>query len=165
MRTKGKFEHAFGYYVARVQLQKEQGHWSSFWLYSPGVQTVGSDGRNGMEIDIFEKFWLNDEVQHTLYWDSSGTSEKSRLQTATVPGIREGWHTFALWWKPEEYVFYIDGKETWRINPGAVCQVPQYIKLSDETNSWCKDITQAKLPDVFLVDYVRVYDLENVGDR
>jgi len=34
-----------------------------------------------------------------------------------------------------------------------------YIKLSDEIGDWGGDITQAKLPDRFLVDYVRVYDL------
>jgi len=26
----------------------------------------------------------------------------------------EGWHTFGLSWKPDEYIFYVDGKETWR---------------------------------------------------
>ena len=31
VRTKGKFEHSFGYYVARVRLQKQPGHWSAFW--------------------------------------------------------------------------------------------------------------------------------------
>jgi len=33
VRTKGKFAHAFGYYVARVRLPREQGHWSAFWLF------------------------------------------------------------------------------------------------------------------------------------
>jgi hypothetical protein len=37
--------------------------------------------------------------------------------------------------------------------------VPEYIKLSDETGNWAGDIKKAKLPDQFLVDYVRVYDL------
>jgi hypothetical protein len=31
--------------------------------------------------------------------------------------------------------------------------------LSDEIGSWAGDITKAKLPDQFLVDYVRVYDV------
>jgi hypothetical protein len=35
--TQGKFEHAFGYYVARVRFQKQPGHWSAFWLTCPGV--------------------------------------------------------------------------------------------------------------------------------
>ncbi len=30
VRTKGKFEHAFGYYVARIRLQEEPGHWTAF---------------------------------------------------------------------------------------------------------------------------------------
>jgi hypothetical protein len=37
--------------------------------------------------------------------------------------------------------------------------VPLYIKLSDEVGPWGGRIAEAKLPDRFLVDYVRVYDL------
>jgi hypothetical protein len=37
--------------------------------------------------------------------------------------------------------------------------IPEYIKLSDEIGNWGGDIQKAKLPDQFLVDYVRVYDL------
>lgn len=66
----------------------------------------------------------------------------------------------ALWWTPTEYIYYIDGRETWRINPGKISALPHYIKLSDETATWCKDISKAVLPDAFHVDYVRVYDCE-----
>jgi hypothetical protein len=34
--------------------------------------------------------------------------------------------------------------------------------LSDEIGPWAGDITKAKLPDHFMVDYVRVYDLVDV---
>ena len=50
-------------------------------------------------------------------------------------------------------------RSQWRSNAGGVCQVPLYIKLSDEIGKWGGDITKAKLPDQFMVDYVRVYDL------
>ena len=50
-------------------------------------------------------------------------------------------------------------KTLWRTDAGGVCQVPLYIKLSDEIGKWAGDITKVKLPDRFLVDYVRVYDL------
>ena len=33
-----------------------------------------------------------------------------------------------------------------------------YIKRSDEIGKWGGNITKAKLPDRFLVDYVRVYE-------
>ena len=159
VRTKGKFQHSFGYYVARIQLQKQQGHWSAFWIMGDGVGKVGNEGRDGTEIDIMEKPWLDDRINYALHWDGYGKDHKSKGKQVKVPGIMEGWHTFGLWWKPDEYVFYVDGKEMWRSNAGGVCQVPEYIKLSDETGNWAGDIKKAKLPDAFLVDYVRVYDL------
>ena len=159
VRTRGKFEHAFGYYVARIQLQKHPGHWPAFWMYAPSVGKIGDDGRDGTEIDIMEKPWLNDNVQHALHWDGYGEHHRSAGNVAKVPGVMESWHTFALWWKSDEYVFFVDGKETWRTDAGGVCQVPLYLKLSDEIGKWGGDITKAELPDRFLVDYVRVYDL------
>ena len=68
-RTRGKFEHAFGYYTARIRLQHEPGHWSAFWLFNGGVCTVGDAGRDGTEIDIMEKPWLDDRIQCALHWD------------------------------------------------------------------------------------------------
>jgi beta-glucanase (GH16 family) len=159
VRTRGKFEHAFGYYVCRVQLQKQEGHWSAFWLYHDCVGKIGNEGRDGTEIDIFEKPWLDDRVQQTLHWDGYGKEHKSKGFVPKVPGVMDGFHTFSLWWSPEEYVFYVDGKETWRTKDGGVCQVPLYLKISDEIGDWAGDIRKATLPDPFLVDYVRVYDL------
>lgn len=159
VRTRGKFEHVFGYYVARIELQKQPGHWSAFWMWGPGVTRVGDEGRDGTEIDIMEKPWRDDRVQQTLHWDGYGKHHKSQGKVPRVPGVMKGFHTFSLWWKPNEYVFYIDGKETWRTRAGGVCQVPLYIKLSDEIGRWGGNIRNAHLPDRFSVDYVRVYDL------
>ncbi len=159
VRTRGKFEHAFGYYVARCQFQTQPGHWTAFWLWNTGVNSVGEEGRDGTEIDIMEKPWLDDRVQQTLHWDGYGKAHKSAGNVAKVPGVMHGFHTFGLLWTPEEYVFFVDGQETWRTREGGVCQVPLYIKLSDEIGRWAGDIRDAKLPDEFLVDYVRVYDL------
>ena len=39
VNTRGKFEHAFGYYVARCKLPQQPGHWPAFWLMAPGVNT------------------------------------------------------------------------------------------------------------------------------
>jgi len=159
VRTKGKFEHAFGYYVARIQFQKQPGHWSAFWLYSASVNKIGDQGRDGTEIDIMEKPWLDDRINYALHWDGYGKQHKSEGNLVKVPGVMEGWHTFSLLWLPDQYVFYVDGNEMWRTKAGGVCQVPLYIKLSDEVGNWAGDIKKAKLPDAFFVDYVRVYDL------
>ncbi len=75
-----------------------------------------------------------------------------------VEGVSEGWHTFGLRWLPEEYLFYVDGKEAWRSRAGGVCQVPEFIKLTEEIGDWAGDLKQAKLPDYFEVAYVPVFD-------
>jgi len=166
-RTKGKYEKAFGYFVARMRLQKSTGHWPAFWLFNDGVNTVGNAGRDGTEIDIMEKPFLDSKVQQTLHWDGYGKEHKSEGFVAGVPGIMEGWHDFGLLWTPKEYVYYVDGKETWRTAAGGVCQVPLYLKLSDEIQfkGWAGKLDDAKLPDETLVDYVRVYDLFNADGK
>ena len=158
-RTRGRFEHAFGYYVARVKLQKQPGHWSAFWLYNTSEGKIGNQGRDGSEIDIMEKPWLDDRVNHAIHWDGYGKEHRSAGKVSRVPNLMQGFHDYSLLWTPTEYVFYIDGKETWRTKAGGVCQVPLYIKLSDEVGDWAGDIKKVQLPDEFLVDYVRVYDL------
>jgi len=158
LRTKGKFEHRFGYWLCRCKFPTQQGHWPAFWLHCDSVVKIGNQGRDGTEIDIMEKPWRDDRITQNLHWDGYGQAHKHAGKESTIPGISRGFHTFALHWTPEEYTFYIDGKETWRTSAGGVSQVPQYAKLTEEIGKWGGDITKATLPDYFIVDYVRVYD-------
>ena len=73
-----------------------------------------------------EKPSLDDKMNHALHWDGYGKEHKSKAHHFKMPGIMEHYHDFALWWTPTEYVFYVDGKETWRTDVGGVCQVPLY---------------------------------------
>ena len=159
--TQGKFERAFGYYVARIQLQRQPGHWPAFWITGIGALKAGSKGgRLGAEIDIMEKPWLENRVQHTLHWNWYGLRGSSEGKVVQISETLDGFHTFGLLWQPDKYVFYVDGKETWRTASG-VSLVPEFILLSDEIGEWAGEISQADLPDQFAVDYVRVYDLMN----
>ncbi len=159
VRTRGRFEHRYGYWVCRCQFPKQPGHWPAFWLMANGVGKVGDGGRDGTEIDIMEKPWRDDRTTQNLHWDGYGKEHKSSGLQFSVPGLNEGWHTFGLYWTPEEYVFYVDGMESWRTSAGGVSQVPQFAKLTEEIGKWGGDIAQAELPDYFTVDYVRVYDV------
>ncbi len=162
LRTKGKLEKNFGFFVTRCKLPKEEGHWAAFWLYNNSVQKVGNDGRNGTEIDIMEWPWRDGSVGHALHWGGYGEHHKSASHKSKMPQLLDGkFHDFAIWWDPEEYIFYVDGQEVWRTDDGGVCQVPLYVKLSVEIGDWAGDIKKAKLPDYFVVDYVRIYDVED----
>ena len=159
LRTRRKYEKAFGLFIARCKLPMEEGHWAAFWLHNDSVNRVGDEGRDGTEIDIMEWPYRDGRVQHALHWDGYGEHHKSAGHVSRHPELLDGeFHTFALWWQPDQYVFYVDGKEVWRTDAGGVCQVPLYIKLSVEIGDWAGDIRKARLPDYFIVDYVRVYD-------
>ncbi|PID38834.1 MAG: hypothetical protein CSA65_04985 [Proteobacteria bacterium] len=162
IRTKGKFEKLYGYFEIRVKFQKEIGHWSAFWLMSDGVSSTANEGVDGTEIDIFEKINPSDnKLFHTLHWDGYGKDHKSSHMQSDKLNPSKEFHTVGVWWKEDSYTFYVDGTEVWKTNAGGVCKVPSYIKITDEVGKWAGDIKNATLPDVWLVDYVRVYDVVN----
>jgi len=156
--TQGKFETTFGYFECRAQLQKEIGHWAAFWLQTPTMgKELGNPAESGTEIDVFEYLRnFGDGVAHNLHWDGYNKDHKTIGRRVAVPGLSKGWHTFGLLWTQKEYVFYVDGNETWRSDK-AVSQRSEYIILSLEVGKWAGDIAKATLPDSLYVDYVRVY--------
>ena len=151
------FAQPFGFYTVRARLHKQPGHWPAFWIMAGEVGRLS--GREGTEIDIFEKPTLGNRVQQTLHWGGYAKDHHGAERHVRYRGVMEGWHTYGLRWTPNEYVFYIDGVQTWRNSYGGVCQRPGELIISDEIGSWGGDITQADLPDAFEVDYVRVYNL------
>jgi len=160
VNTQGKFEHAFGYYVARCQMPRQPGHWPAFWTMCGGVGKVGDEGRDGTEIDIVEIPWRDGKITMNLHWDGYEKDHKTAGKTLTIPELTKGFHDYGLLWTPQEYVFYVDGREVWRTSAGGVSQVPEYLKLTEEIGTWGGDIAKAALPDHFEVDYVRVYELK-----
>jgi len=159
--TSGLHEFAFGYFECRMMLPKQEGHWPAFWLFNSAVNAVGNDGRDGTEVDIMEAPWRDkDQINHALHWDGYGDDHASEGIVANVPGINQGWHTFAVDWQPEGYIFLINGVETWRTDAGGVCQKPLFMILSEEMGGWSGNpwnVDKALLPDRTIIDYVRVW--------
>lgn len=165
LRTKGLFEQRYGRFEARCKLPEEQGWWVAFWMMQGHVSSTENGGIDGSEVDIMEGFGWTDKINTAVHWDGYGKAHQSAGHKTEIPGIRKGWHTYALDWLPEAYIFYIDGEEVWRTTGGGVCDQPGYIKLSGEISTkeglsgkgWANDPEGANYPDHFKVDYVRVY--------
>ena len=156
--TQGKFEHTYGYWDCRMQFQKQIGHWSAFWLQSPTYGKIIGDAKSsGAEIDIIE-FLVNTKhlLRHNIHWDGYKEHHKHVGEKLNFQGLDKGFHLIGLEWTEEEYIFYVDGKETWRTNKG-ISHRQQYIILSLEVGKWADDISKATLPDSMIVDYVRVF--------
>ena len=159
VETKGKFTFTYGLVEARMKFPKQVGHWPGFWLFGDQVGRVGDGGRDGTEVDIVEAPWRHiDKVTHTLHWDGYGDDHAAQGREVEIPGINEGWHTFAVDWSPDGYIFLVDGIETHRSDAGGVCENPLWIIISDEMGGWSGNPREAKnLPDHTLIDYVRVW--------
>ena len=156
--TDETFATTFGYFECRAKLQTQVGHWSAFWIQSPSIgEELGNTDVSGTEIDVYEyPRTFGDDVVHNLHWDGYGEDHKVVGGRATVAGLSAGWHTFGVLWTQDGYIFYVDGKETWRTDQ-AISKQPQYMILSLEVGPWAGDIAEATLPDSLYVDYVRVY--------
>ena len=170
-----KFLHKYGYYEIRCKLQTQEGWWSAFWLQSPTIGCCPDPEVAGVEVDIMESFRRDNTVSHNNHWSGYGPDHKcAGSGDIKLEDTPDGYHTFGLEWTPEEYIYYIDGKETWRCSE-AVSHREQFILVSTECMGyrWLDVLTgeilesstkpaeilkKAVLPDAFIVDYVRVYD-------
>lgn len=167
IQTKENF--LFGYYEARIKFEMETGAWGAFWImynhFSRIGEREGDPREDGVEIDIAE-FVPKDNryICHNLHWNGYKQYHQSVGSGPLLNGRLNGYHTYGLLWTPEEYIFYIDGKETWRTS-AAMSHVPEYVILSTEIEDkgWAGDIPPdgygsfAETRNIMYVDYIRIY--------
>ena len=160
IRSLGKFEQAYGYFECRMMFPKTTGFWGAFWMMCGRVGKVDGSAMSGAEIDIIESGECPRRgVNHAIHWDGYGEAHKAATKVIpSVPELYEGWHTYGFEWTKEEYVFYIDGRETWRTAEPGICAFPGYLKITTEFGSWAAPIVPEELPDFCRVDWVRVWE-------
>ena len=148
----------YGYYECRAQLQKSQGVWAAFWLQSTDISKGEDPSIYGAEIDVMEFFKKlgKDIVSHNVHWAYGPNQQTTRGMQSYLKGVSEGFHTFSLEWLPDKYIFYIDGYKFYEVTKG-ISNIEEYMILSMEYPGDKKDIQKTKFPDVFIVDYVKVY--------
>jgi beta-glucanase (GH16 family) len=160
------FVHAYGYYEIRCQLQRQPGWWSAFWMQSPTIGSSLDPAVSGVELDIMENFTRTNRISHNIHWDGYGKNHKHKGSGEVAFGeTPDRFHTFGMHWTRTNYVFYVDGRETWRVD-GPVSHTPQFLLVSTECEGYRKGnrdqpsarLKTAVLPDAFVVDYVRVFD-------
>jgi beta-glucanase (GH16 family) len=160
-----KFMTKYGYFEIRCKFQQQPGWWSAFWLQSPIQGCCLDPGKAGIEVDIMENFTRDGEFYNTLHWN--GVAEDWQKSTSgplqVPPETLNEYHVFGVDWSQDGYVFYCDGKETWRFSD-VVSHTEQFILVSTECmgyrnnpNPPANELLTAQLPDCFTIDYVRVF--------
>ena len=108
---------------------------------------------------------------HCLLWDGYGKhADSSPYITDLKQNLYDGFHTYALKWTPQYYVFYIDGEPTWATSDGDVSRVKEFLRLTveiDAGDGWgphgqkIGQFDDAKATDDFEVEYIKVYQNSN----
>lgn len=156
--TQGKFMAKYGYYECKAKLQRSPGIWAAFWLQSPQVSMGEEPAKYGAEIDVMEFFKKlgPDIVSHNVHWAYGPNQQTTHGMQSYRKGVSQGFHTFALEWFPDKYIFYVDGLKYYEVASG-VSNIEQYLILSMEYPGKREELLKTIFPDVFTIDYVRVY--------
>ena len=176
--TSKAFKQAYGYFECRCILPKGQGLWSAFWMTNSNVWKVSDDATQGAELDIMESpFWhlggtMNRKITQNIHY--SGYDLETKYKNVGIFNLDndpyENYNTYGLKWTPEEYIFYINGREVARTDYGGVSTQPEYMIVSCEvdggdgspTFGWSGNIEKndkATFRAEYKVDYVRAYQL------
>ncbi len=157
--TQGLFMSKYGWYECRAQVHKSPGGvWSAFWIQSTDIAKGEDPAIYGAEIDIMECFRKlgEDIISHNVHWAYGPNQQSTHGYQSYLKGVGEGFHNFALEWLPDRYIFYIDGYKFYEITNG-ISNIEEYLILSMEYPGKIEEISNSIFPDVFLVDWVRVY--------
>ena len=145
-------------------------------MMNDGVYDVDGSGKDGTEVDIFEsmyykdyKYGFGDAVVSGIHFDGYGEGHQGdSIGKWFCNNPYEEYNTYGVEWNEKEYIFYINGVETGRLDKGGVSQNPEYLILSCEVagengvanadrNGVGKMSMQPGDSAEFKVDYVRVY--------
>ena len=155
----------YGYFEARLKVPTGKGTWPAFWMMPKNFTSWPLDG----EIDIMEYVGYEPNVVHAsvhtmAYYHTIGTQKTA---TKTIQNAETDFHIYAMEWTADKIDGYVDGvkyftfnndktnnKNTWPFN------APFYLKLNLAWGgNWggALGIDATKLPAVYEIDYVRVY--------
>ena len=155
----------YGWFEARLKVTDVPGSWPAFWMMPQNYKAWPDDG----EVDIMEyaistqgKNRSSSSIHCKSYNHLAGTGKTHVQSVANAAGE---FHVYACEWTPNGFTFYIDGKAhhsfandgrnnyaTWPFYN------PFYLKLN---LAWGGNmggtVDESRLPAVYEVDYVRVF--------
>jgi hypothetical protein len=152
--TEGKYAFRYGTAAVRAKFPTANGIHASAWLQSAKDR--------GVEIDFIETFGPKYGIQHKVHYKENGKAASTGGYVKTLPQVKkDAWwndyHVFSVEWSAEEYVFRVDGTETFRTRTG-VSNGDEFIILSLLASDWeLKRVDPTRMPATMAVDWFRVW--------
>ena len=160
----------YGVLAARIKFQQRQGQHASLWMQPAISESTTDSGKGGAEIDVIE--WFGEGVKRGglasfIYMLTPEGPEQvggmledpDQYLTGQDDSWFEDYHVFSVEWTPEEYIFRIDGQETWRTSEG-ISHQPEYPILSLLSSDYELDNLgkDSHLPQTMRVDWLKFWE-------
>jgi beta-glucanase (GH16 family) len=117
INTRTKMEFTYGNVQARIKLSEGTGLWPAWWFLGTGRWPETG------EVDIMEfigeKQWTNAAMHGPGY---SGNTPFVKRVTFSDKDPITNWHIYSCNWTPDSLMFYVDGKEFYRVTKTMVAQ-------------------------------------------
>lgn len=170
LESQGRFELKYGRVEARIKIARGQGIWPAFWMLGSDFESIGWPACG--EVDIMENIGSEPSRVHGSLHGPGYSGSNPLSAFYTLPNHRrfsDGYHVFAIEWEPQTIRFYVDNVlfetqnagdlaegKTWAFNH------PFFLVLNVAVGGFWpgKPNTTTAFPTSMLVDYVRVYRLE-----
>jgi beta-glucanase (GH16 family) len=159
----------YGVLAARIKFQRSQGQHAALWMQPVISESTTDAAKGGAEIDVIEWFGegvpnggLTSFVYHPtedgLEKEGDWIPDPDRFLSGPGDSWFERYHVFSVEWTPDEYVFRIDGQETFRTSEGVSGQ-PEYPILSLLSSDYeLRKLKDDRLPQAMQVDWLRFWE-------
>jgi len=162
--TLNKSSFQYGRIEVKAKLPQGKGVWPAIWMLGTNMSDVGWP-RCG-EIDIMEFVGKDpNRIHGTVHYAIDGRHGADGGKLKTDKSF-SGFHVYAIEWFEDRIDFFFDQTQyhTFIVDKAGAdnpfCK-PQYLLVNLALGgSWGGDIDDEILPQKFLIDYVRVYELD-----
>ncbi len=170
IESAGKFSFQYGKVEVKAKFNKGKGSWPAIWMMPEDPVAYGDWPGSG-EIDIMEHVNEENVVHQTIHNASVTDAEGGSKATHQSVYKADDFNTYGMEWTPDYIRFFLNGEIQYtyhREGNGNSYQwpfdKPFYIILNQSGGAgWPGNITDSDLPFILEIDYVRVFQLKQIG--
>ncbi len=166
LTTKGRASWTYGRIEVRARLPQGKGVWPAFWTLGVNIPEIGWPKCG--EIDIMEFVGKEPDLIHgTVHYSLNGKHQSSGHRIKANRPF-DAFHIYAVEWFPDHVDFFYDKQKYHTFEVGKAGEGDEkpfhkahYMLINLALGgSWGGPIDDSILPQKYLIDYVRVYRMQ-----
>ena len=168
--TEKKLSFMYGRMETRIKMAAGQGAWPAFWMLGTNIEQVGWP-KSG-EIDIIESLGRDPMTAYATLHGPGYSGGNGYGRTSLRPdALSDGFHVYAINWKPDYISWEIDGEIFHEATPADVApnewvyNQPFYLLINMAMGGGFGGQIDPKLDSAqMFVDYIRYSKFEDFGE-